>query len=158
MIVHKKLNYFLLVLMGVTLICCKSKTTKEDNKTNSNEVVKTETSQVFSDNPKLQVYFSSLDQAVAEYLKFNQAIIETGMKTQKSGEKPDVGDIMNMMSGMASSAMKIDKYTKRMEELEKEAEIMKENMTDEELEAFAKTYGKIMSRFYEFGSNMQTKE
>ena len=87
-----------------------------------------------------------------------QSIVETGQNAQKNGEKPGIGDVMSMMSGVASSSLKMEKHLNKMEDLEKEAEIMKENMTDEEIEAFAKTYGKIMSRFYEFGSIMQTKE
>jgi len=62
-----------------------------------------------------------------------------------------------MMTTATSSLIKMAPLLERMDELEKQAEILKGDMSSEEIEAFMKSYTKIMIRFMEM-SKKQNNE
>jgi hypothetical protein len=61
-----------------------------------------------------------------------------------------------MLTDVASSAMKMEPLLEKMDQLEKDAEVIKKDLTQEEVEAFSKTYLKIMQRFYEMGEKLES--
>lgn len=117
--------------------------------------VKTEIPAELSDNQKVKEYFETLDLVIDEYVTMIEKIAITGQNAEKKGEEPSFGDAMKMMTDVTSSTMKMAPLLERMEQLEKEAEIIKEDMTPVEVEAFSKTYAKMMTRFYEMGKKVE---
>ena len=65
---------------------------------------------------------------------------------------------MNMVSDVTSSTLKMAPLLEKMEKLEQDGEILKEEMSPEEIEAFSKTYAKIMTRFYEASQKIESKQ
>jgi hypothetical protein len=54
--------------------------------------------------------------------------------------------------------MKMAPLLEKMEQLEKDAEIMKQDMTPEEVEAFSKTYAKMMVRYYDMSKKLEANQ
>lgn len=108
----------------------------------------------FENNTEVQEYFETLDRVIDEYVSMSEKIIETGQKSQTSNEEPSFSDAMEMFNTVTSSTLKMAPLLEKMQDLEDEAEILKEDMTSEEIEMFSKTYTKMMQRFYEMSNNL----
>jgi hypothetical protein len=54
-----------------------------------------------------------------------------------------------MISDLGSSAMKMEPLLEKMDALEKEGEILKKDLSPEEMQLFADTYAKMLTRFQE---------
>ena len=67
----------------------------------------------------------------------------------KSDEDEGLGAAMNMLGSVTGSVMKMAPLLDKMDELEKEADIMKDDMSPEELKAFMGSYLKLIQRFQE---------
>jgi len=111
-----------------------------------------------SENQKVKEYFEALDIVIDEYVTMVEKIASTGKELENKGEEPSFTDAMSMITDVASSSMKMAPLLEKMEKLEKDAEIMKEEMTPEEVEAFSKTYAKMMVRFYEMAEKLETNK
>lgn len=129
---------FLLVIVG----CNDSKQDDKLHKTT------TEVPAEFSQNDAVKEYFSALDAVVNEYVYMIENMAETS-KEAKNSEDEGFGAAMNMLASASGSMMKMAPLLEKMEKLEKEAEILKDDMSEEELKAFTKSYIKLIKRFQE---------
>jgi uncharacterized coiled-coil DUF342 family protein len=127
----------------------------ENNHNSQN--IQTDIPTELSENQKVKEYFETLDQVLAEYANMIEKIAETSNEVENKDE-PSFSDAMKMLSDVTTSTMKMAPLIEKMDQLEKEADIMKEDMTPEEVEAFSKTYAKIMSRYYELGKKLEASK
>jgi len=144
-------------IVGLILICVISlfscgEEVKEQNETHQ---VTTEVPDVLISNTEVSEYFATLDLFMGEYISMVESIVETSQEAEKNGGEPSFGDIMSMTTDLTGSMMKMAPLIERLDELEKEADILKGDMTSEELEAFMNTYTKIMIRIVEMGQKLQ---
>jgi hypothetical protein len=95
---------------------------------------------------------------IDEYVTMIEEIAVTGQNAEKNGEEPSYTDAMKMMSDVTSSTMKMAPLLEKMEQLEKDGEIMKQDMTPEEVEAFSKTYAKMMVRYYDMAKKLEANQ
>lgn len=102
----------------------------------------------FSKNEAVKEYFTALDGVVNEYVHMIEKMAESS-KEAKNSEDEGFGAAMNMLAGASGSMMKMVPLLEKMEKLEKEAEVLKDDMTPEELEAFTESYVKLINRFQE---------
>ncbi|MDG1147080.1 MAG: hypothetical protein P8N52_02115 [Crocinitomicaceae bacterium] len=102
-------------------------------------------------------YFAVFDSFMDEYANMLEGLIKEGEKSEKNGGKADFSNALGMMTTATSSLIKMAPLLERMDELEKQAEILKGDMSSEEIEAFMKSYTKIMIRFMEM-SKKQNNE
>lgn len=114
--------------------------------------VKTEIPAELSDNQKVKIYFENLDLVIDEYATMVEKMAATAHKAEEKKGGSNFTDAMSMMTDVTSSTMKMAPLLEKMEQLEKEGDIMKNDMTSAEIEAFSKTYAKMMTRFYEMSS------
>ena len=122
--------------------CSDSKQDKKSNK------ITTEVPSEFSKNKAVKEYFSVLDGVVNEYVTMIENMAKAS-NDAKSNEDGGFGAAMNMLSSASGSVMKMAPLLDKMDELEKEAEIMKGDMSPEELKAFMGSYLKLIQRFQE---------
>lgn len=114
---------------------------------------KTAIPEILANNNPSKEYFETLEDVVGQYVTMSEKIIETGKKVEESNEEPSFSDAMNMFNTVTTSTIEMLPLLEKMEELEKEANIIKEDMSPEEIQAFSATYAKIMVRFYEMSKN-----
>ena len=119
------------------------------NKTES----KTEIPEILAKDHATKEYFETLDQVIEEYISMSKKIIETSKKAEKNNEEPNFSDALQMLNAVTTSTMEMAPLLQRMEELKYEPNMINEDMSMEEIEAFSKTYTKIMARFYEMSNN-----
>lgn len=103
---------------------------------------------------KVQVYFETLEEVIDEYVTLIEKLAETSQEAQADGGEPGIGDVMNMLSDVGSSTVRIATLADKLDELEADAEILQADMTAEEIELFAQTYARIMTRFIEASENV----
>lgn len=113
-----------------------------------NRKINTEIPTELSDNEKVKDYFETLEQVVNEYATLIEKLSDSSNKVESS-EEPNVVDALNMFNDVSSSTLKMLPLLEKMKKLEQDGEILKAEMTNDEIEAFSKTYAKIMTRFYE---------
>jgi len=118
--------------------------------------IRTEIPAELSENNKVKEYFETLDLVIAEYIDMVEKIASTGRNAENKGEEPNMSDAFSMLTDVTSSAMKMEPLLEKMDQLEKDAEVIKEDLTQEELEEFSKTYLKLMQRFYDMGEKLDT--
>lgn len=148
----KKINTYAFALIFVVFItACGG----SGNGSNGDEIT-TEIPAELSDNYKVKEYFETLDLVIAEYVAMVEKIATTGRNAESKGEEPNISDAFSMLTDVASSAMKMEPLLEKMDQLEKDAEVIKKDLTQEEVEAFSKTYLKIMQRFYEMGEKLES--
>jgi hypothetical protein len=134
-------------LMIATLACgCGS--------SNSTEVVHTEIPVELSGNTDVQEYFATLDLFMMEYLTMIEEIVVAGKTAEEAEGDMDFASAMSMVTTVASSTLKMAPLLERLDELEKEGEVMKGELTGEELEAFIATYAKMMTRLMEMSTQL----
>ena len=139
-------------IVGLILICVTSLFSCGEDKDNQ---VTTEVPEILTSNNEVSEYFATLDLFMEEYISMVESIVEASQEAEKKGGEPSLVDIMNMTTDLAGSMMKMAPLLERLDKLEKEADILKGNMTSEELEAFMNTYTKIMIRIVEMGKKLQ---
>jgi hypothetical protein len=140
-----------MALMAVLVTAC-------GGSENGGDKVKTEIPAELSGNQKVKDYFETLDLVIDEYVTMVEKIVSSGQNAEKKDEEPSFADAMNMVSGIASSTLKMAPLLEKMEKLEKDAEIMKEDMTPEEVEAFSQTYAKMIKRFSEMSKKFEANK
>lgn len=118
------------------------------------KIINTEIPAELSENQKVKEYFHTLEQVIDEYATMIENLSESSKKTE-SKEEPSFSDAMDMFSDVTSSALKMAPLLEKMDKLEQEGEILKDDLTNEEMKAFSKTYAKIMARFYEIGEKQE---
>ena len=118
---------------------------------------RTQIPEELSQNEAVTEYFETLELAIDEYASMLEEVAETSHKSETSGKEPTISDAMEMLGGVTSSTLRMAPLLEKMERLEKRGDILKEDMTSEEIEAFMKTYTKIMLRFHELSEKQAFK-
>ena len=118
---------------------------KQDKKSDK---ITTEVPSEFSKNKAVKEYFSALDGVVNEYVTMIENMAKAS-NDAKSNEDGGLGAAMNMLSSASGSVMKMAPLLDKMDKLQKEADIMKDDMSPEELKAFMGSYLKLIQRFQE---------
>jgi len=142
---------------GICVFTCLFLVSCKDMGTNENEDIKTdrtEVLQVFKNQDAINKYFASFDMFMEEYISMVENLIEAGKDVENNGGDMGLDNMMNMMASSTSSLIKMVPLIERMEELENEADILKGDMTQEELEVFMKSYSKLMIRFVEMSEKL----
>lgn len=114
---------------------------------NSNKV-KTKVPAELSENEAVKEYFSALDEVVNEYVNMIEKMAESSKEAKNSGDE-GFGTAMSTLASASGSMMKMAPLLEKMEKLEKEAEVLKGDMSPEELKAFTESYVKLINRFQE---------
>jgi len=149
----KLIKNSMLMFIMLALFSCGGKTHNKETPDNTAE--KTEVPAVLTKNQDVKEYFETLEKVIDEYATMIEKIAETGKNAEKKDGETSLTDAMNMLTDVTSSTMKMAPLLEKMEKLEKDADILKEEMTTEEIDAFSKTYIKIMARFYEMGKKAE---
>ena len=139
-------------IVGLILICVVSLFSCGEDKI---EQVTTEVPEILSLNNEVTEYFAILDLFMEEYISMVESLVQTGKEVEESGGEPSLGDIISMTTDLTGSIMQMAPLLERLDKLEKEADILKGDMTSEELKAFMNTYTKIMIRIVEMGQKLQ---
>jgi prophage DNA circulation protein len=105
-----------------------------------------------NENKATKEYFETLEEVIDEYATMMAKISEASKVVPNINGDANFTDAMSMLNDIASSTMKMAPLLDKMSKLEKEAEVLKKDMTAEEIEAFSKSYLKIMNRFYEMSN------
>lgn len=119
---------------------------------NESQTRTTEVPDVLTSNNDVTEYLSTLDLFMEEYLSVVESMLVTAQKTED--DDLGFGDLVSMTTDVAGSAIKMAPLLERLEELESEADVLMEDMDAEELEAFMKTYTKMMIRIAEIGEKL----
>ncbi len=98
-----------------------------------------------SQNEKVKVYFETLDEVIDQYV----TMIEEVAETTKQNRANDFGNAIQGFSTLASSTLKIAPLLEKMEKLNADGEVLKDELSQEELSAFIETYTKLIARFQE---------
>lgn len=98
----------------------------------------------------MREYFETLTEVVDAYIDMIEEMAEA---SEKKGSG-DFGGALDMLGSAATGLTKMAPLLERMEELEKDAEVLKDDMTPEELQIFLGEYAKIMARFAEASAKM----
>lgn len=120
----------------------------DSNKGKSIEKITTEIPAELSENEAVEQYFATMDEVVNEYVLMIENMAETS-KEAKNSEDEGFGAAMNMLASASGSMMKMAPLLEKMDALEKEAEVMKDDLSPEELKAFMASYTKLIQRFQE---------
>jgi len=134
---------FLKIICLMTIISC-----NDSNKDNETTNLKTEIPIELSKNEAVKEYFAALDQVVNEYVTMIEEMSEASKEAENSNDE-GFGAAMNMLSNASSSIIKMAPLLEKMDALEKEADIMKNELSEEELKAFMDNYLKLINRFQE---------
>jgi len=118
---------------------------KQDNKSDK---ITTEVPYEFSKNKAVKEYFSALDGVVNEYVTMIENMAKAS-NDAKNDEDGGFGAAMNMLSNASGSVLNMAPLLDKMDKLQKEADIMKDDMSPEELKAFMGSYLKLIQRFQE---------
>jgi len=98
-----------------------------------------------SQNEKVKVYFETLDEVIDQYVTMIEEVAETTSQNKTN----DFGNAIQGFSTLASSTLKIAPLIEKMEKLNADGEILKDELSQEELSAFIETYTKLIARFQE---------
>jgi len=143
-----------ILIASIVFISCGNSEKKTDSESERKKIT-TEVPSVLSSNNKVSEYFATLDLFMEEYISMVESLVEAGREAEKKGGELSFGSMMNMAADLTGSMMKMAPLLERLDELEKEADILKGDMTSEELVAFMNTYAKIMIRIAEMGQKLQ---
>jgi hypothetical protein len=131
---------FSLIIVIIAWGCGSSETSHE---------VSTEVPTELSKNVDVQEYFETLDLFIDEFVTISGELIKAGQEVEESGGDMGLMDAFNMATTVASSAMTMTPLLEKLEELEKQSEMMQKELTGEELEAFETTFANMMVRIIE---------
>lgn len=138
---NSKLKFAITILSLILLAGCGGKSDK------------TVIPEILISNKPTKEYFETLDEVVDQYITMSEKVIKTGKKAEKSNEEPSFSDALNMFNTVTASALEVLPLLEKMEKLEEAANILQEDMSPEEIQAFSMTYARIMERFYEMKNN-----
>lgn len=99
-----------------------------------------------SKNEQVVSYFETLDEFINEYVNMIEELSEA---SKKNDGQQDIENAFGAFSSVLDSTMKMVPLTEKMEKLEKQGNIMKEKLTEQEILAFTKTYTKMLLRLQE---------
>tara|TARA_B110000444_G_scaffold261117_1_gene311203 strand:- start:212 stop:649 length:438 start_codon:yes stop_codon:yes gene_type:complete len=102
-----------------------------------------------SKNIDVQEYFETLGLFIDEFVTISGELIKAGQEVEESGGDMGLMDAFSMATTVASSAMTMAPLLEKLEELEKQSEMMQKELTGEELEAFETTFANMMVRIIE---------
>ena len=147
-------------IVGLMLICAISLFSCREEVKGQREIKKVTTKipAVLTSNTKVSEYFAAFDSFMEEYANMLEGLIKEGKQVEDNGGKTDFANVMGMMTTATSSLIKMAPFLEEMDRLEKEAEVLKGDMSSQELEAFMKSYTKIMIRFMEMSKKINNKE
>jgi hypothetical protein len=134
---------FLMIICFVVITSC-----NDSNQAKETTNLKTELPIELSKNEAVKEYFAALDQVVNEYVNMVEDMAELS-KESKEGDDEGFGAAMKMLTNASGSLMTMAPLLEKMEKLEKEAQIMQNDMSEEELTAFMDSYLKLINRFQE---------
>lgn len=143
------------ILFVSTLFIITQSCSQPVKNTFENENIKTELPQELSKNKKLVIYFETLNKVVDQYALMVEKISKTAKENKNNDSRPEFKDAVNIIGDITSSSMQIAPLLDQMQELEKEAEVLKESMTEAEVLAFTEVYTKIILRFSEMRNNLE---
>ncbi|MDA0913286.1 MAG: hypothetical protein O2818_07115 [Bacteroidetes bacterium] len=138
------------ILAGLAIIMLASCGSDEPAVSESTEELKQEL-QATGASEEVQEYFAALAEVVDAYV----GMIEDMAEASKNSDPGSLGGAINMLGGVASGVAEMAPLLERMEELEQQGEVLKEDMSPEEVEAFMVMYGDIMQRFVEAAEKME---
>ena len=136
---------FSVIIVTTALGCGSSESTKP---------LTTEIPTELSANTDVQEYFETLDLFIDEYITMVEGLVKAGKEAEASEEDMGFMAAIDLVTSVASSAMTMAPLLEKLEELEKQGEVLQEEMTGEELEAFIETYSKMMARLIEVSSEL----
>ena len=146
-----KKQWISIAVLAIALASCSGKTeTSGDASSDSQQPVKKETLQIdpkLSGNEKVAAYFNNLNQVIDEYVTMIEKLAKNGK--EKEGKENTAMDAFNMISDMGSSLEKMEPLLEKMDQLEKDGEVLKNDLSPEELQLFVDTYTKMLLRFQE---------
>ncbi|MDB4170588.1 MAG: hypothetical protein P8P28_07390 [Polaribacter sp.] len=102
-------------------------------------------------NEQVVIYFDTFNEVIDEYVGMIEDLAEASKKNE--GET-DFTSTLSALSSVANSTMKIAPLLEKIEQLEAKGDIMKENLTEQEMLAFADTYAKMLLRIQEASLKM----
>ncbi len=102
-------------------------------------------------NEQVVIYFDTLNEVIDEYVGMIEDLAEASKKNE--GET-DFTSTLSALSSVANSTMKIAPLLEKIEQLEAKRDIMKENLTAQEMIAFTNTYVKMLMRIEEANLKM----
>lgn len=138
-------SHAIITIMFCSLFIIGCNDSKQDVKS---QKTTTELPAEFSKNESVREYFSALDGVVNEYVHMIEKMAESSKAAKNSGDE-GFGAAMSTLASASGSMMKMAPLLEKMEKLEKEAEVLKGDMSPEELKAFTESYIKLISRFQE---------
>jgi hypothetical protein len=97
-------------------------------------------------NEQVVIYFETFDKVISEYVGMIEELSEASKKNQTN---QNIGDAMAALSSVANSTIKMAPLLEKLNALEQEGEIMKGNLTEQEVKSFVDTYSKMLIRVQE---------
>jgi hypothetical protein len=138
-----QIKTFLMIICFMMITSC-----NDSNQAKEVSNLKTEIPIELSENEAVKEYFAALDQVVNEYVNMVEDMAELSQES-KEGDDEGFGAAMKMLTSASGSLMTMAPLLEKMEKLEKEAQIMQNDMSEEELIAFMDSYLKLINRFQE---------
>ena len=102
-------------------------------------------------NEQVVIYFDTLNEVIDEYIGMIEDLADASRKNE---EETDFTSTLSALSSVANSTMKISPLLEKIEQLEAKGDIMKENLTAQEMIAFTNTYVKMLMRIEEANLKM----
>lgn len=111
-------------------------------------------------NPEVRKYMDVLSELVDEYCTL---VEETITKAEEMDKKQESGEVtifdgIDMLSGMATSAMKIKNLSDEIESMEAEKAQFEKDLSPEDFKEFLTLYTKTLMRFYELAERAEKLE
>jgi len=102
-------------------------------------------------NEQVVIYFDTFNEVIDEYVGMIEDLAEASKKNEGETEFTST---LSALSSVANLTMKIAPLLEKIEQLEAKGDIMKENLTEQEMLAFADTYAKMLLRIQEASLKM----
>ena len=112
-------------------------------------------------NEEVRKYIDVLSDLVDEYCTLVEETVtkaEQLEKKQEDGEEVTIFDGLDMLSGMASSAMKIKNLSDEIESMEAQKAAFEKDLSVEDFKEFLTLYTKTLTRFYELAKRAEELE
>lgn len=112
-------------------------------------------------NEEVRTYIHVLDDLVNEFCELMQTTVDKAAEIdekEKNGEETTFMDGLEMIGGMASSAMKIKKLSDEIEEMEDQQKDFEESLSASDYKEFIKLYNETTSCFYDLAKKSEVLE
>lgn len=109
------------------------------------------------ENIEVTDYFTTLNLLIEEYFNMAELILNTTENSEKNNQELSLFDQINLVKSISVSAINILPLVEKIEALESKAEILKKDMTPQELEVFMDTYTNLMVHFYEVSQKLENQ-